>query len=236
MSAEQLEQARADLVSLDTDTPTLEQNVTTQTAELDRLRREARAGRADFDQVVAQQTRRDAAAGMLQQHLEDVAAQRGLVEELEGAAAESAAVEELRAAWAAVNKSAQEWGRVSEALEGRLRVELDRLRELAVKHREAQATAYQIMRAAAAQGSGLDLQTVGDRLGQRPTGPMDGATRDAQTQAITRALESFAELAAPDNGGELLALARLMAHRAAPRLLPEGLPLLARAWETHSAR
>ena len=236
MSAEQLTQARADLESLDADTPTLESNMAAQTAELDRLRREARAGRADFAQVVEQQTRSDAAAGMLQQHLEDVAAQRGLVEELEAAALEAGAVGELKAAWAAVVKTDQDFARISEALEGRLKVELARLSDLAAQHRQAQADVSRLMRDAATRESGLDARTVVAHLGQRSGRPADRETLDAQAQAITHALEAFAELAAPDEGAAVVTLVRRIAYTGAPGLLPDGLPLLSRVWEAHAAR
>lgn len=104
---EQLEAARADLADLESDTVTLEANVAQQQAELERLRREARAGRAGFGQVVEQQTRADAARGMLQQHLEDLAQQHSLVTELEGALS---AEDDL-----AVGKTAREVMRDAEA-------------------------------------------------------------------------------------------------------------------------
>lgn len=236
--ADQLAAARADLVSLEADTATLEKNLAAQNADLDQMRREARAGRAEFADVVQQQTRRDAASGLLQQHLEDVAACRQLVEELEGAAAEAVAVADVRRAWASMEQQQTEYAARAEQLEAQLLAGLDALLSLRTGYQAAQQTISLKTREAVARATGLTLQEVSDQLRSmgRPVPQMrSGDVREAAL--------AFAELADPENAGDLVNIAYDVAGAGAfgpgsyrRNLKPTGYPLLARALEAHDGK
>ncbi|WP_161881165.1 hypothetical protein [Deinococcus alpinitundrae] len=96
---EQLERALADLAALESDNATLEANAAAQDSALIATRRESRSGTATFEAVVKAQTRTQAARGLLDQHRQDVADARALLEELEAAALSLDLLAEGRAAF-----------------------------------------------------------------------------------------------------------------------------------------
>lgn len=228
---DQLAQARADLESLDTDTPTLQANLTTQEAELDRLRREARAGRAAFPDVVMQQTRRDAAAGILEQHLSDVAAARGLVAELEAAQVDTGGMEAVRAAWQVIAQTTGEYAAATAKLEKQLQAGLDRLSDLKKAHQAAQQQVANTLMEAGARGAGLTRNRVGALM--REAGLIvPGSDRER----LMRAMQAFAEQTDPDAAPDLLAVTRDVGQAVGYgpdayhlNLRPEGAPLVMHA-------
>lgn len=233
--AAQLDEARATLADLEADLPTLEGGLESQNAELERVRREARAGRVDFEAVVAQQTRRDAAHGILQQHLEELASTRALIEELQNATAEAQDVAALRQQWEVIEGNGHEYAALSQELEQQLRAGLDQLAELRTAHQAAQQEVRRLIHQAAVRATGLTAQQVADQL--RSESRIEPGTAAARVQ---QAALAFAEVADPDNGAELVAVARSVAQAGSYgpgsyqlNLQPTDCPLVSQAQQAH---
>lgn len=199
----QLETARADVASLESFTGNLERNVSEQSAELERLRREARAGRAKFDEVVKQQTRHEAAQGMLRQHLDDLARAVALVGELESAAGEQLALVGIRQAWGTVESSAAQYAAQAAKLEQQLQEGLSKLRTIQQEHRAAKGEVSRLVREAAVRETGQTLNTVSTFV-RSGSSPIKGDV----TGEISEAMRRFVEVASPENGLEMLSLAQ----------------------------
>lgn len=232
--AAQLDQARATLADLEADLPTLESGLESQNAELERVRREARAGRVDFEAVVTQQTRRDAAHGILQQHLAELASTRALIEELERAEWAAGAGQRVRDLWGNLDTTRQDYHALTAKVEKQISEGVKRLLELNQTHRAAQMELTNVFRQVVQDTTGLTSAQVGAEL--RNTGrPVEGEA----SGMVSSALHDFAVSADPAHAPELLALVRDAASggsygpsRSEHRLEPVDAPLLMKVLRT----
>lgn len=189
--AEKLKTARADLAALERHTAKLEGNVSAQTAELDRIRREARSGSADFEAVVDQQARVTAAEGLLSMHLQDVANTAALIDELQAALTLEDLIDEGKRARAEAAQVAQDHAQLAAELEAQIGAGLERLNALQRAYSSAQARTWAAGQEHTARALGM---TAGD-VSQVVTRPDRGLTGEAgrvQQQRVTTSLEDFA--------------------------------------------
>lgn len=167
---QQLRQACAEFTALDSYTSKLEKNLADQHAELERLRREARRGAAQFDDVVNQQARREAAQGMLRQHLDDLARLQALVDELEAAQADMDNVSAAQDAFSRMREMEAEYATLSDQVEQYLAEQLSRLHDLEARHQAAQDELARRAHAQASKVTGLgsdDVRQVMQRIRRR---------------------------------------------------------------------
>ncbi|WP_216319753.1 hypothetical protein [Deinococcus aestuarii] len=221
--AEQLAQARIDAASLDGDTGKLEANLAQQTAELERLRREARAERATFADVVKQQTRWDAARGMLEQHLQDVANARALVEELEAAHRHADTVALARGARAEVARLEAEHSALADEVERYLADVLPRLEGLTGEHAAAQRRLALALRDGAVSLGEFTTQQAADVLAQTRAAPVGEVRRQ-----VMAAVEAFAGEVDAQDARLLVSLARRVPSAGPELLTLSAWPTLAR--------
>lgn len=200
---EQLETARAEVATLESFTGNLERNVSEQVAELERVRRDARSGKAKFDEVVKQQTRYEAAQGMLRQHLDDLARAVALVDELSAAHGESEALLSVRQAWGTVESSAAEYAALAGKLEEQLQTGLKRLHDIRQAHIAAKAEVSRIVREAAVRETGQSMNTVGSFIRAGGSSIKGDVTGD-----IAQAMQNFVEMACPESAADMLLLTR----------------------------
>lgn len=229
--AQQLAQARADFTALDSYTGKLEKNLAEQNAELERLRREARSGAAKFDDVVKQQTRREAAQGMLRQHLDDLAQAQALVDELEAAQGEASNLSAAQSAFARLRELEAQHAALSAQVESYLSEHLSKLEALEAEHGTAQA---ELARAV------LTFTGKLERLSEQEARQLLGSIRRRQpSEAHRPALEAVRDFLA-QVAGEHTAQAEELAwvqFYSPPRLTPptlgDDVPRLKRARYGH---
>lgn len=212
----QLQEARADLAALEAHTGKLEGNLNAQTTELDRLRRAARAGQAEFEAVVEQQARVTAARGLLDMHLQDVASTAALVDELQAAQTLADLIDDGRTAQAEAVQAAQEHAQLAAELEGLVTDGLTRLQALQGAYSAAHGRAWSAAQRHTARVLGLRESDVSQAL----TRPENGMGR-ANQRPVSDALEDFA--------GQIVSTSRTLssvAHGTLPALTPG--PLLSR--------
>lgn len=144
--------ARAEVRELEDAASRLETNAAGQRAELELLRRQARAGTVEFSEVVTQQARADAAAGMYTQHLQDLADARAVLDELTAAMTAAELVSEGRAALERMRATEGLFTARAAAVETQLRADLADLQKLRREHeaarRDLRAAVGQAVRAA----------------------------------------------------------------------------------------
>lgn len=162
--SDQLAQARADLATLEADTPKLQAAQDAQATVLDTARREARAGTATLAAVVRAQGQHEAACGLLAQHRQDVADAAAQVGELERADRAAHLLSEGREAYRVMQEAAQAHATRAAQAEEAVRLALDELARLSAQHVQARARLGAALRAQVATAQGGDPYRYPDRL------------------------------------------------------------------------
>lgn len=221
--AEKLKTARADLAALERHTAKLEGNVSAQTAELDRIRREARSGSAEFESVVEQQNRVTAAEGLLSMHLQDVANTAALVDELQAAQSAEDLIDEGRSAQAEAVRLGDEYAQKAQDTEALIQTALTDLQ--ALQRAYSAALARSLSAATRYTGAALNLshQDVMNAV-LRPHDGLKGPEGAAQRERVQNGLDDFAA-----NIGTSPAALHALMRRNVPELIAQGhYPLLGR--------